>query len=99
MNADDRALIDRFLDMLAAEAGAARNTLLAYRTDLEGSAALIDGSLAEATSGSLSLAGIGPRFGRRRLLASPLRCGDSMRSWLRMDFGSMIRLRGFPARR
>ncbi len=57
MNADDRALIDRFLDMLAAEAGAARNTLLAYRTDLEGSAALIDGSLAEATSESLAQLG------------------------------------------
>jgi len=31
----DRALVDRFLDMMAAEAGAARNTLLAYRRDLE----------------------------------------------------------------
>jgi integrase/recombinase XerD len=32
--ADDLALIDRFLEMMAAERGAARNTLLAYRTDL-----------------------------------------------------------------
>ena len=31
----DRALVDRFLDMMAAEAGAARNTLAAYRRDLE----------------------------------------------------------------
>jgi integrase/recombinase XerD len=31
----DRALVDRFFDMMAAEAGAARNTLLAYRRDLE----------------------------------------------------------------
>ena len=35
---DDRALVDRFLDMLAAEAGASRNTLLAYRSDLEAAA-------------------------------------------------------------
>ena len=35
MNLDDRALVDRFLDMMAAEAGASRNTLTAYRTDLE----------------------------------------------------------------
>lgn len=33
---DDAALIDRYLEMLAAERGASRNTLLAYRTDLEG---------------------------------------------------------------
>lgn len=31
----DRALVDRFLDMLAAEAGASPNTLAAYRNDLE----------------------------------------------------------------
>ena len=35
MKDSDRALVDRFLDMMAAEAGAARNTLLAYRRDLE----------------------------------------------------------------
>lgn len=35
MTADDRALVDRFLDMLAAEAGASRHTLAAYRNDLE----------------------------------------------------------------
>lgn len=38
MNAQDRALVDRFLEMLAAESGAARNTLLAYRRDLEAAA-------------------------------------------------------------
>jgi integrase/recombinase XerD len=32
---EDRALVDRFLDMMAAEAGASRNTIAAYRTDLE----------------------------------------------------------------
>jgi integrase/recombinase XerD len=46
---DDRALVDRFCDMLAAEVGASRNTLLAYRRDLE--------STAEAL-GSLEKAGI-----------------------------------------
>ena len=34
MTEADRALVDRFLDMMAAEAGAARNTLAAYRRDL-----------------------------------------------------------------
>lgn len=35
MTPDDRALVDRFLDMMAAEAGSSRHTLLAYRNDLE----------------------------------------------------------------
>ncbi len=35
MIASDRALVDRFLDMLAAEAGASKHTLHAYRNDLE----------------------------------------------------------------
>ena len=38
MTPADRALVDRFLDMMAAEAGAARNTLAAYRSDLDASA-------------------------------------------------------------
>jgi integrase/recombinase XerD len=38
VTSDDRALVDRFLDMMAAEAGAARNTLLAYRADLQAAA-------------------------------------------------------------
>ena len=38
MTPDDRALVDRFLDMLAAEAGSSRHTLDAYRNDLERSA-------------------------------------------------------------
>jgi len=32
---DDQVLVDRFLDMMAAEAGASRHTLAAYRSDLE----------------------------------------------------------------
>jgi integrase/recombinase XerD len=35
VTAEDKALVDRFLDMMAAEAGASRNTLAAYRSDLE----------------------------------------------------------------
>ncbi|QNN65504.1 tyrosine recombinase [Sphingomonas rhizophila] len=43
MNAGDRALVDRFLDMMAAEAGASRNTLAAYRSDLTAAAADLGG--------------------------------------------------------
>ena len=43
----DRALVDRFCDMLAAEVGASRNTLLAYRRDLEAAHEAI-GSLEKA---------------------------------------------------
>lgn len=35
MSPDDRALVDRFLDMMAAEAGSSPHTLAAYRNDLE----------------------------------------------------------------
>ena len=38
---EDRALVDRFLDMLAAEAGASRHTLAAYRGDLERAAEVL----------------------------------------------------------
>jgi site-specific recombinase XerC len=48
----DRGLIDRYLAMLAAERGAARNTLLAYRGDLEDAAAVLPG-LAEADAEAL----------------------------------------------
>lgn len=41
--ASDAALIDRFLEMMAAERGASRNTLLAYRTDLTGAAEAVGG--------------------------------------------------------
>jgi integrase/recombinase XerD len=45
----DRALVDRFCDMMAAEVGASRNTLLAYRSDL---------AAASETLGSLEKAGM-----------------------------------------
>lgn len=49
MTDTDRRLVDRFLDMLAAESGASRNTLTAYRGDLTAAASLLP-SLATASS-------------------------------------------------
>ncbi len=46
---DDRRLIAAFLEMMAAEAGAARNTLLAYERDLRGASELLGGALAAAS--------------------------------------------------
>ena len=57
MTLEDRALVDRFLDMMAAEAGASRNTLLAYRTDLERSAESLKGVLGSADSEAISKLG------------------------------------------
>ncbi|MGD9811736.1 MAG: tyrosine-type recombinase/integrase [Sphingobium sp.] len=48
----DRSLIDRFIEMLSVERGAARNTLLAYRRDLEGASAQ-SGGLANADAEAL----------------------------------------------
>jgi integrase/recombinase XerD len=45
---EDRQLIAAFLEMMAAEAGAARNTLLAYSLDLSGASELLGGDLASA---------------------------------------------------
>ncbi len=45
---DDKALIARFLEMMAAEAGAAKNTLSAYRRDLEGASETLGGRLGAA---------------------------------------------------
>lgn len=49
----DRALIDRFLEMLVAESGAAANTVAAYRSDLLLASAAIDGGLVAATADRL----------------------------------------------
>lgn len=49
----DGALIDRFLEMMAAERGAARNTLAAYRRDLDQASALAGGRLADADTAML----------------------------------------------
>lgn len=49
----DGALIDRFLEMMAAERGASRNTLAAYRRDLEQAAEWVKGQLADADAAAL----------------------------------------------
>ncbi|WP_144037672.1 tyrosine recombinase [Sphingopyxis sp. KK2] len=54
MRDSDAALIDRFLEMMAAERGAARNTLSAYRRDLEQAAGLARSGLGEADTDDLS---------------------------------------------
>lgn len=56
MSPEDRALVDRFCDMMAAEVGASRNTLLAYRRDLDATAETVD-SLEKAGTSDLSRLG------------------------------------------
>ena len=53
MTPDDRALVDRFLDMMAAEAGSSPHTLAAYSNDLERTADAL-GSLGAASARDLS---------------------------------------------
>jgi integrase/recombinase XerD len=54
---DDQALVDRFLDMMAAEAGASRHTLSAYRSDLERAAESLGGALGDADSDAIGRLG------------------------------------------
>jgi len=54
---DDRALVDRFLDMMAAEAGSSPHTLMAYRNDLERAADSL-ASLGRAAADDLSRLGV-----------------------------------------
>ena len=49
----DRALIERFLEMMAAEAGAARNTIAAYRSDLSLASDFLGHGLASASADDL----------------------------------------------
>ena len=56
MTADDAGLIDRFLEMMAAERGASRNTLLAYRADLNGAGELLGGLAGASKDGLGTLA-------------------------------------------
>ena len=56
MTPDDRALVDRFLDMMAAEAGSSRHTLAAYRNDLERAAESV-ASLGGASADEVSRLG------------------------------------------
>ena len=57
MTPDDQALVDRFLDMMAAEAGASRHTLAAYRNDLERSAEALGGAVGSADSAAVGRLG------------------------------------------
>ena len=57
MTAEDRALVDRFLDMMAAEAGASRHTLDAYRSDLERASESLSGRLSDAGADDLGMLG------------------------------------------
>jgi integrase/recombinase XerD len=50
---EDRREIAAFLEMMAAEAGAARNTLLAYERDLRGASELLGGRLVQAGADEL----------------------------------------------
>lgn len=54
MTGDDRALVDRFLDMMAAEAGASRNTLAAYESDLRRACEDLRGTLGAATTAAVA---------------------------------------------
>ena len=56
---EDAALIDRFLEMMMAEAGAAANTIAAYRTDLTLASAALDGGLGVADAVALQKLGDG----------------------------------------
>lgn len=56
MTESDRALVDRFLEMMVAEAGASANTVAAYRSDLTAAAADV-GELGTATSADLGKLG------------------------------------------
>ena len=64
MTDDDRALVDRFLEMMAAESGASPHTLAAYRNDLR-RAAHDAGALGTADTETLS------RLGRQWAQLSP----------------------------
>ncbi|MFL6752524.1 MAG: tyrosine recombinase [Sphingomicrobium sp.] len=83
MSPDDRALVDRFLDMMAAEAGASRHTLAAYRNDLERSAEDLGGPLASASADELS------RLGGRWSELSPATVGRRSAA-LRRFFGFLV---------
>lgn len=53
----DPELINRFLEMLTAEAGAAHNTVAAYRSDLEKASETLGGALADADEAAIARLG------------------------------------------
>lgn len=60
MTSEDRALVDRFLDMMSAEAGASHNTIAAYRNDLVAAMAVLPNGLGEASMEELTA--LAPRW-------------------------------------
>jgi integrase/recombinase XerD len=54
MTSEDEGLIDRFLEMMAAERGVAGNTLSAYRSDLTAASKLLERRLSEADASALA---------------------------------------------
>ncbi len=53
-HASDSALIDRFLEMMTAEVGAAANTVAAYRSDLTLASQALEGGLVDADADALA---------------------------------------------
>ena len=83
MTADDRALVDRFLDMMAAEAGASRHTLAAYQNDLERAAEALQVPFAAASTDDLA------RLGSRWAELSPATVARRAAA-LRRFFGFLV---------
>lgn len=54
MASSDADLIDRFLEMMAAERGVARNTISAYQSDLSAASRLTGGKIADADAAALA---------------------------------------------
>lgn len=52
-SAEDSGLIDRFLEMMAAERGVSQNTISAYRSDLSAASVILGGNLGKADGGAL----------------------------------------------
>jgi len=87
---EDRALVDRFLDMMAAEAGASRHTLDAYRSDLERASESLSSSISKATVDQLGALGskwseLAPSTVARRSAALRRFYGFLMDDGLRVD--------------
>jgi len=85
----DQVLVDRFCDMLAAEVGASRNTLLAYRRDLEAAFEAI-GSLETAGTAEVgrlgaAWAGLAPSTVARRSAALRRFFGFMLDDGIRVD--------------
>ena len=89
MSQGDQVLVDRFCDMLAAEVGASRNTLLAYRRDLEAAFEAI-GSLETAGTAEVgrlgaAWAGLAPSTVARRSAALRRFFGFMLDDGIRVD--------------